>query len=337
MRLRGRLPSAIPERHRDVDLREIDPLFHNVNRGKRSLLLDMKCSRGREVFLDLVERADAVLESFRPHVLDSWGLGYDVLRARNPKLVLLSLRGLDLADGAGASGLRSYAPVTSSLVGLESEIRYPDADGPVGGMALGISDPVAGWHGVGLALAALLRARRTGDGGWIKLSQLETLASMLTDLYLGHQLGAAVDEVRTEGVTCADGDVLVTLDDPGWAALTGAEPAVTGPAGDLRATGERAALERAVAELGGRCWPVRGVAEHPDWPALYGRRLVAEVEHPLTGPELLYGHGWSVDGREVLPSSSAPVIGADTEAVLGEYLGLGQDQVAALRESGVLS
>jgi crotonobetainyl-CoA:carnitine CoA-transferase CaiB-like acyl-CoA transferase len=376
MRLRGRLPSAIPEAHREVDKREIDPLFHNVNRGKRSMLLDVKCDEGRELFLRLVEQADVVLESFRPHVLDSWGLGYEVLKARNPRLVLLSLRGLDLADSAGATGLRSYAPVTSSLVGLESTIRYPDGDGPVGGMALGVSDPVAGWHGVGLALAALLRARRTGDGGWIKLSQLETLATMLTDLYLTHQLGLPDAESVTEGVGCADGDALVTLDRAGWAALTGAgptgagptgagptdagptgagltgeltrteptnadavpvRPVLTGAPGNWRSSVSRADLERAAGQLGGRFWPVRGVRELADWPALYGRRLLASVEHALTGPENLYGHGWRLDGRDVLPTANAPVLGVHTEAVLGEYLGLDPAAVGELRAAGVLS
>jgi crotonobetainyl-CoA:carnitine CoA-transferase CaiB-like acyl-CoA transferase len=335
MRLRGRLPSAIPPEHRDVDKREIDPLFHNVNRGKRSLLLDTKCDEGRELFLRLVERADVVLESFRPHVLDSWGLGYDVLRARNPKLVLLSLRGLDLADGAGATGLRSYAPVTSSLVGMETAIRYPDADGPVGAMALGVSDPVAGWHGMGLVLAALLRARRTGDGGWIKLSQLETLATMLTDMYLTHQLGEPPAASTTEGVGCADGDVLLTLDSAGWEALTRCW--LTGAPGTRRSAATREELRRSVRELGGRYWPVRGVEEHADWPALHGRRLLAEVEHDLTGPEDLYGHGWTVDGRVVLPTANAPVLGVHTEEVLTEYLGLNPTAVQELRQSGVLS
>ena len=164
MRLRGKLPSAIPDSHQDIDPRETDPLFHNVNRGKRSILLDMRHPEGREVFLRLVEQADVVLEAFRPHVLDSWGLGYDQLAEVNERIVLLSLRGLELDESFGPSGLRSYAPVTSSLSGLEHTISYADADGPTGGMAIGVSDPVAGWHGTMLLLAALLHVRRTAVG-----------------------------------------------------------------------------------------------------------------------------------------------------------------------------
>ncbi len=118
MRLRGVLPGAtqMPE---GVDPREIDPLFHNVNRGKKSILLDMKHPDGRERFLELVAESDVVIESFRPHVLSSWNLGFDVLRQANPSVVLLSLRGLELDKSFGPSGLRSYAPITSSLCGLE--------------------------------------------------------------------------------------------------------------------------------------------------------------------------------------------------------------------------
>ncbi|MEP6785239.1 MAG: CoA transferase, partial [Sphingomonadales bacterium] len=90
MRLRGKLPSAIPEAQRSIDPRETDPLFHNVNRGKKSILLDMKSPEGRQLFLDLVAKSDIILESFRPHVLDSWELGFDVLKKANPKIVLLS-------------------------------------------------------------------------------------------------------------------------------------------------------------------------------------------------------------------------------------------------------
>jgi benzylsuccinate CoA-transferase BbsF subunit len=345
MRLRGRMPSAIPEAHRDVDKRETDPLFHNVNRGKRSLLMDMKSDRGRELFLDLVERSDVVLESFRPHVLDSWGLGYDELKARNPKLVLVSLRGLELGDYGGESGLRSYAPVTSSLVGMESAIAYPDGDGPVGAMALGVSDPIAGWHGVGLALAALLQARRTGLGGWVKLSQLETLASTLTDMYLAEQMGGDGSDdpqPHSEGVRCADGDVLVTLHDAGWAVLTGGSEGVssatlTGAPGRWETAADRATLEQSVGDLGGGCWPVRGVSEHSDWPARHGRRLLTEVRHDLTGREELYGHGWTLDGHQVLPTASAPVIGKHTDDVLRQYLDLDVATIEELRRSGVLS
>lgn len=332
MRLRGKLPSAIPDSHKDIDPRETDPLFHNVNRGKRSLLLDMRHPEGAEVFLRLVAQADVVLESFRPHVLDSWGLGYAKLAEVNPRLVLLSLRGLELDERFGPSGLRSYAPVTSSLSGVESTIRYPDADGPTGGMAIGISDPVAGWHGTMLLLGALLQMQRTGTGGWVRLSQLETLASVLPEMYLAAQRPDEVETSRARSVHCRDGDVVIDADPVWWQRLTQAVE----HDGAHRADVTVADLLSAAHGVGAAAFPVTGVAGHADWPARFGRPVLARVEHALVGSEELYSHGWRVDGEPLLPRASAPVIGADTEAVLCELAGMQQAEIDRLKADNVL-
>lgn len=332
MRLRGKLPSAIPDSHKDIDPRETDPLFHNVNRGKRSLLLDMRHPQGADVFLRLVAKADVVLESFRPHVLDSWGLGYEKLAEVNPRLVLLSLRGLELDESFGPSGLRSYAPVTSSLSGVESTIRYPDADGPTGGMAIGISDPVAGWHGTMLLLGALLQTQRTGIGGWVRLSQLETLASVLPEMYLAAQRRDDVEASRARSVHCRDGDVVIDADPGSWQRLTEAVELDGGQSVAVTV----ADLVAAAGDAGAAAFPVTGVAGHADWPARFGRPVLARVEHELVGGEELYSHGWRLDGEPLLPRTSAPVIGHDTDAVLREYGGMEQPEIDRLRADNVL-
>lgn len=336
MRLRGKLPSAIPQEQKDIDPRETDPLFHNVNRGKKSVLLDMKAAEGRRLFLELVKQSDIILESFRPHVLDAWGLGFDELRKANPKIVLLSLRGLELDEEFGPSGLRSYAPITSALSGLESQIAYADQTEPTGGMAIGISDPVAGWHGTTLLLGALLGAARSGEGGWIRLSQLETLSSVLPEMFLAAQEpGLVRDDSPSRAVRCSDGDVIVRIDEAGWSALAanGALD-VSGP--DPRA-GPIDELSVAVEGLGGHAWPVFNVDIQDRWKSVFGRDLMVAVDHALCGSEHLLTHGWSVGGGMIRPHASAPVIGADTAAEMKELLGLSPPEVDALRTSGVLS
>ncbi len=331
LRLRGKLPGGDQI---DADPRETDPLFHNVNRGKKSLLLDMKSPQGREVFLELVKQSDVILESFRPHVLGSWGLDYDTLRAANPGIVLLSLRGLELDESFGPSGLRSYAPITSSLSGMESVIRYEGETEPVGGMALGISDPVAGYHGLTLVLAAMVQRARTGRGGWIRLSQLETLASILPELYLEAQ-GAGDDRSLTERpVVCADGDVMVAASAARWDALLDG-PVARGDDGDLHA-GSAASLTGAAGDdlLAAEVLPCEA---HQDWPAITGRTIIGTVEHAAVGKEQLYGHGWCVDAEPVLPRTSAPLIGQDTRALVRELLGLSDDAIDQLEADGVLT
>lgn len=337
MRLRGKLPSAIPEAQRDIDPRETDPLFHNVNRGKKSILLDMKSEEGRKLFLDLVAKSDIILESFRPHVLDAWGLGFDVLKKANPKIVLLSLRGLELDESFGPSGLRSYAPITSSLCGLESQIKYPDTDEPTGGMAIGISDPVAGWHGFTLLLGALLSAARSGSGGWIRLSQLETLSSMLPEMFLTAQDATlAGNLVPSLAVRCSDGDVIVKIESGGWEKLVaGGEIDTSGP--DPRAAGKIDELVLATETLGGQAWPVFNIDIHDRWKGAFGRDLMVPVEHVLCGHEELLTHGWKIDGETIIPSASAPVIGANTDEEMSSLLGLQPERIADLRASHVLS
>lgn len=336
MRLRGKLPSAIPDAQKDIDPRETDPLFHNVNRGKKSILLDMKSEQGRALFLELVGKSDIILESFRPHVLDAWGLGFDILKKANPKIVLLSLRGLELDESFGPSGLRSYAPITSSLCGLESQIAYPGSDEPTGGMAIGISDPVAGWHGFTLLLGALLAAKRSGSGGWIRLSQLETLSSMLPEMFLtAQEPSLAGDPVRSRSVRCADGDMIVKLDPADWDNLV-ADGGIDMSGADPR-SGKMNELQLAVEMLGGQAWPVLNVDIHDRWKQVFGRDLMVPVDHVLCGKEELLTHGWKIDGKTVIPHASAPVIGADTDAEMASLLGLAPDRIAALRGNRTLS
>jgi crotonobetainyl-CoA:carnitine CoA-transferase CaiB-like acyl-CoA transferase len=336
MRLRGKLPSSIPDAQKDIDPRETDPLFHNVNRGKKSILLDMKAEEGRKVFLDLVAKSDIILESFRPHVLESWGLGFDVLKKANPKIVLLSLRGLELDESFGPSGLRSYAPITSSLCGLESQIGYDDSDEPTGGMAIGISDPVAGWHGFTLLLGALLAAARSGNGGWIRLSQLETLSSVLPEMYLTAQDSAlSTCQLKSRAVCCQDGDAIVQVADETWEKLVANGTIDTaGPDPKAAATAE---LAVAVAKLGGHAWPVSTIDIHDRWNDVFGRDLMVPVDHALCGREELLTHGWAINGETIRPRNSAPIIGVDTDTEMASLAGLDKDGIAELRARRVLS
>src|SRR5215204_5013959 len=118
---------------------EVNPAFEAVNRGKRSLAVDLKSDQGREVLLQLVDRADGLIEGFRPGVLDRLGLGWDVLHHRNPRLVLCSLSGYGqtgpLAQRAGHD--LNYIAMT----GVLDQIR---ADGKLAIPNLQIGDLLGG-------------------------------------------------------------------------------------------------------------------------------------------------------------------------------------------------
>jgi alpha-methylacyl-CoA racemase len=228
-------------------------MFTSINRGKRSLRLDLKSARGRELFIELAARADVVLESFRPGVLDRLGLGLDTLQARNPRLVVCSISGYgqDGPDRLRAGHDLNYLARTGvlSLSGAASE--RPAVPGvqmaDLGGGALGAVIAI---------LAALRLAERTGAGGHCDVSMADGMLSWMGPHLAAAREGSLVERGTTMlngahpcyGVyRCADGWMTVAALEPKfWARLC----ELLGLA-DLRdaafATGEEAT--RAAAQL----------------------------------------------------------------------------------------
>jgi crotonobetainyl-CoA:carnitine CoA-transferase CaiB-like acyl-CoA transferase len=163
-------------------LRRLPPLagresgaFHALNRNKRSLGLDLKAPAGRDAFLRLCRGADVVVESFRPGALARLGLGWEVLHAANPRLVLCSISGWG-QDGPAAQRAGhdlDYAAV-AGLVGLNGAPGAPQPlPAPVADVAGGAWPAVAG------ILAALLGRGRDGEGTWVDVSMAEGALSLL--------------------------------------------------------------------------------------------------------------------------------------------------------------
>ncbi len=154
--------------------------FNAINRDKRSLCLDLKHPDGRAAFLRLLPHYDVVVESFRPGVLDRLGLGYAVMAAVNPRLVLCSI------SGYGQTGpLRDKAGHDLNYVALAGVLGLsgpPDRPPPVGGVQLADLAGGALWGAVGI-LAALYAVRETGVGRQLDVSMCEgALAFTLPDL-----------------------------------------------------------------------------------------------------------------------------------------------------------
>jgi alpha-methylacyl-CoA racemase len=162
---------GFPPLARNAEGREINAAFENVNRGKRSIRLDLKQPQGRDLLLRMAERADALLEGFRPGVMDRLGLGWDALRARNPKLVFCSLTGYGqtgpLAMKAGHD--LNYCAMT----GVLDQIR---AHGEPAMPNLQLGDLLGGTlTTLSALLAALLAAQRTGRGSRVDAAMTDGL------------------------------------------------------------------------------------------------------------------------------------------------------------------
>lgn len=322
--------------------------FLAVNRDKRSIAVDLKVPAQREVFLALVEKADVVIESFRPGVMAKLGVGWDVLAARNPRLVMCSL------SGYGQSGpYRERAGHDLNYVALAGVLAMngPAAGAPVP-PGVQIADMASGlWGAVGV-LAALVGRERGQAGRWIDVSMCEAamalLAAELGNLQFGSRPTRGV-ELLNGGVACygvyetKDGKYLSVagLEPKFWAAFNVAIGRPVDPS-ELVAPPERQAVVRAeiaaILKTKTRAeWePIFAATDAACEPVLEPEELAA---HPLhVARRAFYGVPHAVVGESVQvrtpvgqPSakSTGPQLGQHTREVLTEW-GLGEAEVGAL-------
>lgn len=325
--------------------RELSPSFHRLNQGKRSVDIDLKSEAGHAVLLRLVGAADMLVENFSAGTLDRLGLSWEVLRAVNPRLVVLSM------SGGGETGrwkqLRAYALIASALAGYESLIGYP-GEVPLGGPTVGVADPTAAAFGFLAATAALHRAGETGLGCHIDLSNTEAVIALLPYAFLDDQ-DTAADRPHLE-LTLRSAGVdawlaVVVTNESEWEALrvaTGtAESAPVWAELPASAEAARLALEKwssgrdrdeAVAEL-----VMQGLAAVPILDAEEIRSADAParttIEHPLGGAEVAARSPWG----ETVDPRPAPLLGQHTDAVLREWLGASDAEIDGLRAAGAVS
>jgi crotonobetainyl-CoA:carnitine CoA-transferase CaiB-like acyl-CoA transferase len=330
----------------DEDLtRSESTYFLSANRNKESIALDLKDASDRQVVLDLVERADVVVENFRTGVLERLGLGIATLQELNPRLVVLSISGFghDGPEG-GRAGYDQIAQGEAGLMSLTGS--GPDDPQKVG---VPISDILAGMYGAYGVLAALHERERTGVGTVVRTSLLAATVGVHgfqgTRWTVGGEVGAAQGNhhasIAPYGLfACADGSVQIAVGsealwnrfcagfdlDPQTAGLaTNAERVsahdrvvalVEGVFAQLQAEPLLARL----AELGIPAGTVRSVDDVYAWDQTRSQRLLIDVEHEtlgsltLPGPPLRF---FLAEGAEVTRTDHAapPVLDADGAAV----------------------
>jgi crotonobetainyl-CoA:carnitine CoA-transferase CaiB-like acyl-CoA transferase len=336
--------------------------FLSVNRGKRSLTLDLKHARGREILWRLLERADVLVENFRPGTLDRLGFGEAELRRRCPRLVYASV------SGYGADGPRGGRPGYDVIIQGESGLMSltGPADGEPCRVGASVADILAGMNAFqGIALA-LLRRVRTGEGGRVEVSLLESVLSILTyhaaTYLLAHQVPARLGNRHPnlapyEAFEAADGHVIVGVgNDSLWQRFCTAlgAPELAGD-GRFATNAQRVVNYRALRdELAPRlrrrpaaewlaafeaagipCGRIRNVAEALDDPQVAARGLLLEMEHPLIGAGRWVGAPARLDGAGRGSRRPPPLLGEHTDEVLRE-LGLDELGIGELRREGVV-
>ena len=168
-------------------------------RNKKAATLNLRGAKGRELFLDLVERSDIIVENFRPGTLEKWGLGYDVLRERNRGIILVRVSGYgQTGPEAGKAG---YASVAEAASGLRHLNGFPG--GPPPRLDLSLGDSLAGMFAVQGALAALYRRTITGQGQVVDAALTESCLAIQESTIPDYDVGGVVrgpSGTRLEGI-----------------------------------------------------------------------------------------------------------------------------------------
>jgi formyl-CoA transferase len=332
---------------------------HNLHRGKRSLLLDLKAERGREVFLRLARWADVLVENFRPDVKHRLRIDPDTLHAINERLVYASISGF---GQDGPYGNRAGVDqITQGMSGLMSVTGPPDSGPWRTGIA--ISDTAAGTLLAQGVLAALLQRERTGRGQWVHTSLLEAMVNFmdfqatrwLIDGVVPPQAGNDHPTIFPMGTfRTADGwlNIAPALNWEGFVRAIEATELLADPrfASVAERYRHREALRSAIDGALGRrstaewveiinaagipCGPVLALDEVFADPQVRHLNLAQTVEHATDGPVTLLRLPINFSESPSRIRGAAPVLGAHTREVLAEQ-GYDADDVAALIESGV--
>jgi crotonobetainyl-CoA:carnitine CoA-transferase CaiB-like acyl-CoA transferase len=330
--------------------------FIGCNRGKRSVTVDLRTAEGREVFLRLVEWADVAITNFAPGTMEAWGLGYDDVAARNPRLVYAagSTFGTEGSDAA-----REGADLSGQAAG--GLISTTGRDGhevtPVGAT---IADHIAGQNLVGGILAALFAREKSGRGQRVTTSLLGGQIWAQASEYTGCLLRGAPAGRANRGHPLIPGLYAIFRTADGWIAVVG----IVGP---LRATffevvgrpelAERFAQPLYWEEEKAELFPLLDEAFEAETTAVWCERLCAAgLRHApvrdhgeVVADPNVWANGYlvNVDGIDVVaapvgfsatparPSAVAPELGQHTEEVLLD-LGYSWEDITRLQEAGAV-
>ncbi len=354
-----------PARHVLNDRPNQDSLFFlSFNGNKRSLTLNLKSPKGKDVFRALLKTADVVLENFGPGVLERLGFGYPTLRQINPRLVSASIKGF--GSYGPYSDYKSYEPIAQAMGGAMSVTGVPD--GPPTYMWPSIGDSGTGMHCVIGILAALMQRHLTGEGQQVEVSMQDAVVNLIRVSLRDHQrLGKPMERTGNQlgagvpGTTyrCHPGGpndyVFIFVQQQMWhpllramgrADLVGDPRYETGDArwqrkGEVDAlveawTSERSKHEvmKILAGAGVPCGACLDTGEVLSDPHLQARDMIVEIEHPVRGRYVTVGNPIKLSASPTT-ITPAPLLGQHTREVL-EELGYNETEIGALEADGAI-
>jgi crotonobetainyl-CoA:carnitine CoA-transferase CaiB-like acyl-CoA transferase len=342
--------------------------YLSSNRGKRSLAIDFTKPAGQKLIRGLAERADVLIENFKVGTLARYGLGYDDLKALNPRLIYCSISafGQDGPDAGGAG----YDAMIQGMSGLMSVTGLPDGEPGAGPIKVGVavSDLMSGMYALSAILGALYEREKSRQGQAIDLALLDTQVAALANQSLNYLISgvspgrrgtAHPNIVPYQAFATADGYLMLAVgNDRQFAGFCGAAGCPELAADErFRTNAGRVAnrgvlvpeIDRlcrqkttrqwldALAPVGVPCGPINNLAEVFDEPQVRHRKMRFDLPHPQGGqvPQVRNPVLYSRTNLEY--RDPPPLLGQHTQAVLQQELGVSASEFGTLRADGVVS
>ncbi|MFC1990833.1 CaiB/BaiF CoA transferase family protein [Chloroflexota bacterium] len=348
---------------------EVNTYFHNLNRNKLSITVDISQPKGAELIKELVKKSHIVVENFTPSVLNRYGLDYPSLIKVKPDIVMISMS--PAGQRGPLSQIVAYAPIITALSGIDSMVGYPDSE-PMG-FKHAYGDVTASLSGAFAVLAAMRYHARTGKGQHIDMSQIEITTSLIGEGIMDYTMNS-----RGKGTQgnyspnmAPHGNYPCKEDDRGddkWVSIavkTEGEwrnfcKAIGNPSwcADPKFADRRLRLANSaeldkyvtqwtsnhtdyeVAEIlqkeGVAATPVLTTADIFLDPHYNQRRSFVDVEHPISGGTAIYDLPWKFSGITRKKIRHAPLLGEHNDYVFGEILGLPKEKRDKLVEENII-
>ena len=337
--------------------------FLGVNRNKRSITLNLKSDEGRALLRRLASTADAVVDNFKQGTLERFGLDDAWYEANAPRAIRCTISGY--GSSGPEAGKLGYDFIAQAETGLLAITGEPDGEPMKFGVP--IVDICTGMLATVSVLAALSARRRTGRGQRLEATLHDTGLQMLANVAANHlasgepagRYGTGHPNIvpyRTYSV--ADGSLALAVGNdsqfarfaslvghPEWASdprfahnrdRVVARNLIDGLIGDVMVKKPRKEWIELLAPAGIPCGPIRSVAEALTSAQAKAREMVTLVEHPRLGAVPLLGVPFSLSATPASVRRPPPLVGEHTDEILVGMLGLGTDEIDALRQAGVI-
>jgi len=355
---------------RGDDAREFPPFLNgqsmyyvNLNRGKKSITLNLKHPEGKRVFIELVKRSDVLLENFRPGTMERLGLSYDDLKKVNPRLVYASI------SGFGQTGPYRKRPgydiIGQAMGGLMSITGWPDSPPTRAGTAIG--DRLSALYTCIGVLGALQVREKTGEGQSVDVALVDSVYASLENIpqkvfvegEVPGRIGNRYEFIYPyDSFEARDGWVIIgiandaiwrrfqeasgleELDDPRFDTNPSRVDHYEPIREAIRGWVSKRSVDDVVSTLnesGVPSCPIYDLKQASEDPHIGGaRRMTVERLQPGLGQVTLLGNPIKMSATDPGPRGPAPELGGDTDSVLEDLLGLSRKEIDALREDGAL-